>query len=386
MRSRSRAALGSAMLVVLLGLSDAPLAAQTPLRISGQLDLVGANRDELDVNTAFRRDSPYNPVRLRLFAQKWVTDRIGVFSELFYDTDSGLRINGAYLVVNSIGGTSWLNTRLGLAPSAVGSFGLRSTYFNSNPLVGVPLTWQYRTNLAGDGTSTAASLVGAPDTPGPGIPLLYDSCWNIQWELLGEFGIFEYSLALTPGSLSNPVKSREVDGQTLMARLGATLLPGLRLGVSAAEGPYLSAPTPDDGGNLPYPDDPQDFVQSYLGVDFELTRGSWAVYAEANASSWQTPLVTEDLEAVGAFFEVRYDVAPAWYVAGRVGGMSFSDVDAGPADGGVAPWDRDVFRSELAIGHRLTREILLKADWQRTTSGSSGFVQNLFAAQLSTVF
>jgi hypothetical protein len=361
-------------------------AAQTPLRISGQLDLNASTPDDLNLNSAFRGDNPFNPIRLRLFANKWVTDRIGIFTELFYDTDSGIRVNGAYAVINSIGGTSWLNARLGLAPSVVGAFGLRSTYFNANPLVGMPLAWHYRTNLSGSGTSTAAGLVGASSAPGPGVPLLYDSCWNIQWELLGEFGIFEYSVALSPGSLSSPVRSRDVDGQTFMARFGATLLPGLRLGVSAAEGPYLSPPTLDDDGNPPYPGDPQDFVQGYFGLDLEFLRGPFAIFAEANSSAWQTPLIDEDLEAASAFVEVRYDIATQWYVAGRVDGMGFSEIDAGPANGGVAPWDEDVFRSEFAIGYRLSREVLLKADWQRTTTGESGWTQNLLALQLSAVF
>jgi hypothetical protein len=376
------------VLVVGATLALAPLGveAQTALRISGQIDLNAATPDDLNLNTAFRGDNPYNPVRFRLFANKWVTDRIGIFTELFYDTNSGIRVNGAYAVINSIGGTSWLNARLGLAPSAVGSFGLRSTYFNVNPLIGVPLAWHYRTNLSGSGTSTAAGLVGAPRAPGPGVPLLYDSCWNIQWELLGEFGIFEYSVALSPGSLSSPVRSREVDGMTFMSRLGATLMPGLSLGVSIAEGPYLSPPTPDDDGNPPYPGNPEDFVQGYFGLDLQFMRGPLAIFAEANASAWQTPLIAEDLEAASAFVEVRYDVATQWYLAGRVDGMGFSEVDAGPANGGVAPWDQDVFRSEFAVGYRLSREILLKADWQRTTTGESGWTQNLFAAQLSAVF
>lgn len=357
---------------------------QTPLSISGQIDVAAAESDDLDVNTAFRGDSPFNPLRLRLFARKWVTDRIGVFSEFLYDSGSGLRVNGAYAVINEIGGYDWLNGRFGLAPSPIGSFGLRSTYFNANPLIGVPLVWQYRTNLSNEGTSTGAGLTALGPTEGRGVPILYDSCWNIQWELLGEFGLFEYSIALTPGSLSNPAKSQDVAGQTWMARLGATPTPGLRIGLSASEGPYLSAPMPDELGNLPYTTSPGSFDQKLVGIDVEYLRGPLAIFAEAHTSRWQSPLVQDELEASGGFVEVRYDVAPGWYAAGRVGSIDFAEIDAG--GGTLAPWDQDVVRTEFAVGYRLSREVLIKANWQRTATREAGFAQNLLATQLSAVF
>lgn len=364
----------------------APTAAQsqTELRISGQIDLTAAENDRLGLNRAFRGDSPFNPVRLRLFAQKWISPRIGVFSEFLYDSGSGLRVNGAYAVINEIGGTTWLNGRFGLAPNPVGAFGLRSTYFNANPLIGLPLAWQYRTRLTSDGAATFASLTAAPGTGG-GVPLLYDACWNIQWEILGEAGIFEYAFALTPGSLSNPAKSAEVEGQSWMARVGLTPAAGLRVGVSASEGPFLSAPTPDENGDLPYTAETNSFDQSLLGVDLEYLRGPFAIHAEIHASRWQTPLIDDPLDLTAGFVEVRYDISPRWYAAGRAGMMRFGDI-APNGGGGALPWDADVNRAEFALGYRVARGVLVRANWQRTSTVGTGFVQNLFATQLSTVF
>ncbi|MEM7414958.1 MAG: hypothetical protein AAF389_05630 [Gemmatimonadota bacterium] len=375
----------SVCVFVVLGITPGAAQGQTALRISGQLDLAAAESDRLGVNRAFRGDSPFNPVRLRLFAQKWVTPRIGVFSEILYDSSSGIRVNGAYAVINEIGGETWLNGRFGLAPNPVGAFGLRSTYFNANPLIGLPLAWQYRTNLVGEGTSTFASLTGAAAGPGGGVPLLYDACWNIQWELLGEAGIFEYSFALTPGSLSNPAKSADVEGQSWMARVGLTPAAGLRVGVSASEGPFLSAPTPDENGDLPYTAETNSFDQSLLGVDVEFLRGPFAIHAEVHASRWETPLVDDALDLTSGFVEVRYDISPRWYAAGRVGTMRFGEI--APNGGGNAlPWDADLNRTEFALGYRASRGVLIKADWQRTRTVGTGFTQNLFATQLSTVF
>lgn len=355
---------------------------QVPLEISGQIDLVAGTSSDRDLNAAFRGDSPFNPTRLRLFARSWINDRIGVFSELLYDTDSGLRVNGAYMLINDIGGRPWLSARLGLAPNIVGAFGLRSTYFNANPLVGVPLTWHYFTDLSNGGAQTAADLLAREPGKGVGMPLLYDACWSIQWELLGEFGRFEYSLGVTPGALSNPVKAVDADGMQLLGRFGAVLHPGVRVGVSGGHGPYL-APLPDDG-SAPYEGGPGDYDQTLVGLDVEVLSGPWAVFLEAHRSAWDAPLIDDPVVASGGFVEARYDLAPGWYVAGRVGGLFFGDVSDG--EGAVGPWDDDVIRTEAAVGYRLTREVLLKLDWQRTATRDEGFAEHLLSAQLSAVF
>jgi hypothetical protein len=372
---------------MLAALCASPRVAVAQIDISGQLDLVGmARQDTPGVNKAFRGDSPFNPVRLKLFARHWVTDRIGIFTELLYDAETSPRVNGAYVVVNELLGQSWLNARLGLAPNLIGSFGLRSTYFNSNPLVGVPLVWQYRTNLDGEGAATAAGLAGAGGEPGIGLPILYESCWNIQWELLGELGNLEYSLGMTPGSLSNPIKSASVAGSSWLARLGYAPIPSVRLGVSAAHGPYLGKPTPDAGGALPYADDPSDFDQSLVGADLEYLGGPFAFHSEVYGVRYEAPLIDDDLEALGGYAELRFDFLPGWYLAGRVGGLFFADIETDATSGARAPWDQDTRRTEFALGYRLAREVLVKLDWQRTTVPDGGFAQNLFAVQLSSAF
>lgn len=115
-----------------------PYAADAQLDISGQIDVVATTGYEAPLNRNFRRDDPFNEIRLRVFMQHWVTERIAVFGEILYDLDADVRVNGAYVVVNEIAGKPWLNSRIGMAPSLFGSFGFRGTYFNQNPLIGVP--------------------------------------------------------------------------------------------------------------------------------------------------------------------------------------------------------------------------------------------------------
>ncbi len=131
-----------------------PYAADAQLDISGQIDVVATTGYEAPLNRNFRRDDPFNEIRLRVFMQHWVTERIAVFGEILYDLDADVRVNGAYVVVNEIAGKPWLNSRIGMAPSLFGSFGFRGTYFNQNPLIGVPLVWHYRTTLDGGGRAS----------------------------------------------------------------------------------------------------------------------------------------------------------------------------------------------------------------------------------------
>jgi hypothetical protein len=362
--------------------------AEAQLRISGQVDaLARAGSDYRDANTNFRGDSPFNSMRARLFAQRWLTDEIGVFAEVLFDRESGPRLNGAYVVVNEIGGLDWLNARAGLAPSPIGSFGMRSTYFNSNPLIGVPLVWQHRTTLDGSGLATAADLIRRRGSNETYLPMLYDACWNVQWELMGEVGKMEYSLALTNGSMSNPLGSDEEDGVQALARLGYEPMLGLRLGVSGGYGPYIGGAYHDPLLVVPpyYEVSPWDHVQRLVGLDAEYAIGKTHFWAEGYTSTWEAPLVAEDLTATGGYVEGRYDFLPAWFAAARIGALVFSEIEA-PA-GGTTGWDDDVLRFESTLTYRWARELHLRAGWQHSLflTGPDEPI-DLFSLQLRAVF
>ena len=182
---------------------------------------------------------------MKLFGQHWLNDHVGVFTEFLFDSEADVRVNGAYVVVTELAGQDWLG-RAGLAPSVVGSFGSRSTYYNANPLVGVPLIWQHRTTLDGSGLATNEDLVRRKASDALGVPMIYEACWNLQWELMGGAGIFEYSLGLTSGSLSNPTGARNNDGLQILGRVGVEPALGVRVGVSGAVGPYVGGRPSDE--------------------------------------------------------------------------------------------------------------------------------------------
>ena len=365
-----------------------PAAAQ--LNLSGQVDLLlMEGSDARGLNRNFRGDSPFSPVRTHLFASRWLTERAGVFTEVLFDVASGPRLNGAYLVLNELGGREWLNLRAGLAPSLIGNFGLRSTYFNSNPLIGVPLVWQHRTTLDGAGLATADDLLRRRRDDEIYLPMLYDACWNIQWEVMGEVGKMEYSLGGTPGSMSNPLATPVEKGFQILGRVGYAPVEELRLGVSGGVGPYIGGPNRDPRATATeFPGEARDYDQRLVGVDAEYSLGKVRLLSEGYLSTWEMPLVEEDLTAAGGYVEGRYDFLPEWFAAARVGTLTFSEIAAGAgAERRSTGWDDDVLRLEASLTHRIAREIQLRAGWQHTAflTGDDDPV-DLLAIQLRAVF
>ncbi len=245
-----------AILLVAVGaaIPARPAAAAVQLGISGEVDVLAlSTADERGLNRNFHGDGPFSALRMRLFDQHWVTERIGVFTELLFDIESDPRIYGAYVVVNELAGQSWLNARLGLAPSPLGNFGLRDTYFTANPLIGVPLHWQHRTTLDGSGLARNEDLIRRREQNVIGFPILYVACWSIQWELLGYAGPFEYSVALTSGSPSNPSAADE-DGVAFLGPRGPGTGPRDPLRGVGCGGPIPGRSPPrcaDNGHQLP---------------------------------------------------------------------------------------------------------------------------------------
>lgn len=376
------------LLLAALAPVGAPVGAQ--LRISGQVDLLASTApDERELNTNFRGDSPFNSFQVRIFGQHWVNDRVGVFTEALLDMKADPRLSGAYLVVNDLFDQKWLSLRAGLAPSLIGSFGLRSSYYNANPLIGLPLIWQYRTTLDPSGLASNEDMLRRRAQNSRGLPLFYDSCWNIQWELMGEVGHFEYSLGVTPGSMSNPKEAVAVDGVQWLARLGAEPVPGLRLGISGGFGPYIAGPSFDDEIlATSFPGEAEDYDQLMLGFDLEYSRGKARLFSEGYVSTWEAPLVAQELTVKGGYVEGRYDFLPEWFGAVRVGAMFFSDISAASdGSGAQAGWDDDVLRVESSLTYRMARELQIQLGWQHTDflTGSEA-AEDLLAIQLRAVF
>lgn len=339
------------------------------IRWSGDIAITLKGLDRhLTENTNFRGDDPFNELRFRLFPRYWINDRMGIFGELLYDNGvkgGTIRVNGAYAVINRVLGQHWLNLKAGMIPSPFGNYGLRSSYFNLNPLIGVPLMWHHRTHLEGDSYATRDALLVNRAKDHGYLPIGYDACWEIGWELFGELGMLEYSLALTEGTMSNPTE-RDNDGRQVIVKMGLNPLIGIRFGASIASGPYLS-PTAADTLYVKV----EDYAATAAGLYFELKTGFIQLYSEFITSTWESPYIDSDelLTLYSGYLEGRYDILPNLYVAARADIVEYSKL-LNADQTGEETWGDPLRRVELGLGYRLTREVLIKSVYQQNDYSS----------------
>ncbi len=151
---------------------------------------------ESEINTNFRGDDPFHPVRVTAFAESWINPRFGVFLEFLWDQgeyhsggDTKPRVNGAYAVARPWD-TDALLFKIGLIPWNFGAWAPR-TYGDANPLVGIPLMYHYRTP-ASSSTLPATYEELRMRAGTHGLPILYNACWPLGITAFGFSGDFEY--------------------------------------------------------------------------------------------------------------------------------------------------------------------------------------------------
>jgi predicted porin len=178
-------------------------------------------------------------------------------------------------------------------------------------------------------------------------------------------GPLETSVALTSGTLSNPLVRDDNRGKQVSGRAALMPVPGLVIGASAARGEWLASDVPRSReGTL---------AQTAAGLDAEYARGHWLVTAEAVLSRWALPFPAatangRDVRAAGAWLEARYRVAPRMYVAARADRLTFSRIPRDGLQPPLVPWDAPVTRLEAAAGYYVQRNVVariaVQANWR----------------------
>jgi len=164
----------------------------------------------------------------------------------------------------------------------------------------------------------------------PGMPLIYDSCWDYGGGILGSVWRLEYQVMLTQGTLSDPSASAVDDNDSgqLVARLGIVPFTGALVRLSWARGAYLNNAVSE---SLATGAEVEDFNQKIAGVAVEYEIRHLVVVAEWARNRWESPFIVdagggaEDLEVTGSYLEARYKLAPGLYVAGRYSALHFGD-------------------------------------------------------------
>ena len=405
----------AASLALAVGLAAAPVAAQPEWRVPPLLDgrlLVGGDVSATmgSRDRGFYNHTDYDISLLRYvsvqFDAEWrLGDRASIVGQIRSENDHGVHASAWFVRLRPMARVP-LTFEAGRLPHVFGQATNRR-YGSDNPLIGLPLGYQYLTSLRADSVALSADALlrsrgrgwllsypqglGSPDDAA-GVPIVAALRWDTGVKATWDAGgIVEASLALTVGSLSQPRVDDDNGGRQVAARVVARPAAALAIGMSAARGAYLAdvARTAIAGytGSAR-----RDWYQSAVGADVEWSLGHWLARAEVLTSRWRTPrlarpLLPDHLDATSGMVEARYRVHPRAWLAGRAEHLWFSRITGTVFGGEATTWDAPVTRVEAGIGLLLTRQLVLKSSYQHAWR-DAGRVRSphLGAAQLSFWF
>src|SRR5688572_6588620 len=179
-----------------------------------------------------------------------------------------------------------LDIQIGRIPPTFGSF-TRRTYGHDNPLIGLPLAYQYLTSLRADvAPGDADELLrmrargwlsnfsyGNPQ-PERGVPLVSALTWDTGVQVTTGWRIVSVAAAVTNGTASNPRVADDNAGKQFAARVSATPATGLIVATSFAHGEFLNRQVRNLLGPAA---DGYSYAQRAHGADVEYSRDRWMV-------------------------------------------------------------------------------------------------------------
>jgi len=291
--------------------------------------------------------------------------------------------------------------QVGRVPPTFGGFA-RRTYPNDNPLIGYPLAYQYLTTIRPDSLPASADEMQRKRGLGwelaysigdsakvPGVPLVSAFKWDTGVQAHGTVGIVSATVAVTTGTVSNPLVTDDNGGRQVVGRVELRPAPGLIVASSAARGPFV---TQSAARAIAGEDDTNALTQTAWGADVEYSRDYYVLRWETIVSQWRLPAapvppqqlpIGGPLSAVSQSVEGRYKLHPGIYAAARYDHLGFSTITGAVL--GPTPWDAPVQRIEIGGGYSIQRNLLLKGSLQRNVRDGGLFLpqrEMLGAAQL----
>jgi hypothetical protein len=349
-------------------------------------------------DAGFFNYTDYEQSTLRLFRGELMAaikmgGRVTLLGALRSENGGHLRAHAIYLRVRP-----WLNRpfdiQAGRVPPTFGAFS-RRTYAADNPLIGIPIAYQYLTSLRGDslpadtdellrmrGQGSHLRFSLGSDELEHGVAIASPSSWDTGLQVHSSTAMLDVTLSVTAGALSYPIWRDDNDRKRVAGRVVAHPLIGLIVGASGSRGPFLSRTAARGAIGE---DREREFTQTAWGADIEYSRGHYVVRAETLVSDWTIPMASAPgarlpLHATATSVEGKYKMAPRLYAAARFDRLGFSEI-AGTQ--GRETWDAPVTRAEIGAGYSLQRNLLLKLAYQYNAR-DAGAVRSLglLAAQL----
>ncbi len=328
-------------------------------------------------------------VRAGLTIEARPSRRLSFLAEIRAQTGAGLVPYAWYVRVSPLE-SGVLDIQAGRIPPVFGAYARRS-YPQDNPLIGDPLSYQYLTSVRPDAVPANADqllkmrgrgwLVKYPvgsSVPEPGVPLVSAGRWDTGVEVRVGRPELEGAVAYTVGTLSYPLVRDDNHGKQVAGRVAWRPVPAFFIGVSAAQGAFVShdvlASRPD------IPDGRYD--QRAFGLDGEASWGRWLLRGELVANSWKLPpldqpRITDPLGAVTGYLEAKIRMGPRLYVAARGDQLRFSAIQG---TAGAPTWEANVSRVEIGLGYTIRRGLLVKASMMNNWRDGGNVRQSRLAA------
>jgi hypothetical protein len=332
-------------------------------------------------------------LRMGLSTELRASEHFQVLGEVRFDQGRVLEAYGLFLRIRP-----WPSRRFdiqaGRIPPTFGAM-TRTAYGSGNILIGQPLAYQYLLSLRADalpatnddllrmrGRGWLSNFPIGNIAAAPGLPMVNTNRWDTGVQAHGVAGRLEWTGAVTAGSLSDPRFHDNNSGRQVAGRLVARPTPALTFGLSASRGAWLNRTIDDE---LAGADSGDRTRQLAFGGDAEFSAGPFLIRGEAIRSSWSLPEVStlqlpEPLVATSMLLEGRYKIAPGLYLAARGDRIDFSRITG---RGGPSTWESRTWRIESGLGYSLTRNVQLKASWQRNDrEGGRVRTDSLVSAQV----
>jgi hypothetical protein len=401
-RRKVSVALAAGALGACLGLAK-PARAGDPFSLAGgRLRLGGEVTGTIaPVDAGWFNYTGYESSTLRLFRADLVAEaRLAPFASVLFDVRSdnleAPRVYALYLRLSPWAGHE-LDVQAGLVPPVFGAFP-RRRYAFENPLPGLPLAYQYLTNLREDSVPSRSEdlvaqrgrgwrvryPVGSTEA-GPGLPLVDVESWDVGVQVRVGREPLSLALAVTQGTLCYPLVHDDNSGKQVSGRLAFTPSPSFVAGISGSSGEFLAREVQDA---LPAPARGT-YRQSAAGLDLQWSYGYWIVRAEAVWSRFTLPAldatrIEDPLHALGLYAEARYKLRAGLYLAARADRLSPTKIESAL---GSQTWDAPVTRVEAGAGWAPRRHVLLKASWQHNwRDGGAVRESDLVAGQVDLWF
>ena len=360
--------------------------------VSGLLDLEAYMPEEQALGLVETDDEVFFNPRLTLLFDFQMTQRWRAHVQMRTDRgfDPGFAVDGEtrmdeYFIEWRPLDSDVLNIRAGKFATAFGAWTPRRLSWD-NPFVTAPAAYSDMLPITDSMAAPLAGFAGRrnmPENRQTWVPILWGPSYASGVSIFGRTEHLDYALEVKNASISSRPDAWDAvengwDSTTYTGRLGWRPAPEWNFGTSFSHGPYLLE---ESQLTLPAGRSYRDYDQTTFGIDAGYSHGHWQLWTELMTSRFEVPNVG-GVRVLSGFIEARRKLGALTWLAARWTQSWFGDIP-----GTSREWDRDGWRLDLALGHRLSRNMQAKLQYslaERTGQDQEG--DHMLAAQVTVRF